>query len=76
MSDEAKVRNDDRDEIREALYETLSQFKGRGISLDTAELAILDLLFQIRVEILQRKGYRIEKKPLRESTIGGEAGES
>ena len=69
---EAKVRNDVRDEIREALYETLNHFKGRGISLDTAELAILDLLFQIRVEILQRKGYRIEKKSFQEPTIGGE----
>lgn len=57
MSNESS--DDVRDEIREALYETLSRFKGRGISLDTAELAILDLLFQIRLEILQRKGYRV-----------------
>ena len=53
------VRGGSRDEVRRRLYRVVEQLKGSGVTLEELELALLDLSFQIRLELLERKGVRL-----------------
>ena len=53
------VRGERRDEVRRRLYTVVEQLKGSGVTLEELELALLDLSFQIRLELLERKGVRL-----------------
>jgi hypothetical protein len=45
-----QINEDKRLKIFEAVCETIKQFKGTGIILEELELALIDVIFYIRIE--------------------------